>query len=127
MITRTMQVSEQSTSETTEQQEQQVVELQQPALPSNIEERLANIERQIMLINRNVFTVNELALWLDISPSRVYRLVREKNIPYWRQVGKIYFKKDEIEQWQLKTRISTNEEIESAAVTRCTLQRLKRI
>lgn len=127
MITRTMQVSEQSTSETTEQQERQVVELQQQALPSNIEERLANIERQIMLINRNVFTVNELALWLDISPSRVYRLVREKNIPYWRQVGKIYFKKDEIEQWQLKTRISTNEEIESAAVTRCTLQRLKRI
>lgn len=81
------------------------------------DERLARIERLILLSAKEALTVSEVALMLGISESRVRHLTSEKEIPYYKQGKNTYFKKSEVENWMLKDRIPTNDEIRSKATT----------
>lgn len=81
------------------------------------DERLARIERMIIMSSKNALNTKEVAIMLDISESRVRHLIMEKSIPYYKQGKKTYFKKSEIEDWMLHTRYETNAEIESKAST----------
>lgn len=80
-------------------------------------ERLERIERLILLSAKEALTVSEVALMLGISESRVRHLTSEKEIPYYKQGKNTYFKKSEVENWMLKDRIPTNDEIRSKATT----------
>lgn len=82
-----------------------------------VEERLERIERLVIIGSKEVLDTREVALLLGISESRVRHLTCERNIPYYKQGSKTYFRKKEIEQWQTQTRIPTNAEIESRGVT----------
>lgn len=81
------------------------------------EERLARIERLILISSKNVLSVKEAALMLDVSESRVRHLVCDSTLPYYRQGKKIYFKKTDIESWMLNERIPCKSEIECQATT----------
>lgn len=81
------------------------------------DERLARIERMIIMSSKNALNTKEVAIMLDISESRVRHLIMEKSIPYYKQGKKTYFKKSEIEDWMLHTRYETKVEIESKAST----------
>lgn len=81
------------------------------------DERLARIERMIIMSSKNALNTKEVAIMLDISESRVRHLIMEKSIPYYKQGKKTYFKKSEIEDWMLQTRYETKAEIESKAST----------
>lgn len=81
------------------------------------DERLARIERMIIMSSKNALNTKEVAIMLDISESRVRHLIMEKSIPYYKQGKKTYFKKSEIEDWMLHTRYETKAEIESKAST----------
>lgn len=81
------------------------------------EERLARIEQLILMSSKNVLSVKEAALMLDVSESRVRHLVCDSTLPYYRQGKKIYFKKTEIESWMLHTRFPCKAEIERQATT----------
>lgn len=82
-----------------------------------VEERLERIERLMVIGSKTVLDTKEVALMLNISESRVRHLVSERNIPHYKQGRITYFKKSEIEEWQLRHRIPTNDEIKSKAAT----------
>lgn len=81
-----------------------------------VEERLERIERLMVIGSKAVLDTKEVALMLNISESRVRHLVSERNIPHYKQGRITYFKKSEIEEWQLQNRIPTNDEIRKKAV-----------
>ncbi len=89
----------------------------------NIDERLERIERLMVIGSKAVLDTKEAALLLNISESRVRHLVSERNIPHYKQGRATYFKKSEIEQWQLQHRIPTNDEIRKQAVNYTALNR----
>lgn len=89
-----------------------------------VNERLARIERLITIGSKNVFTTDEVALLLGISTSRVRHMVCDREIPHYRRGNKVYFKKSEIEEWQLSQRVPTNEEINNKATTHVALNRM---
>ena len=89
-----------------------------------VNERLARIERLITIGSKNVFTTDEVALLLGISTSRVRHMVCDREIPHYRRGNKVYFKKSEIEEWQLSQRVPTKEEINNKATTHVALNRM---
>lgn len=83
----------------------------------NIEQRLERIERLLIIGSKEVLTTSDVALLLNISESRVRHLASAREIPYYKQGSRTYFKKSEIEEWQLSQRIPTNKEIKRKATT----------
>ena len=81
------------------------------------DERLARIERLILIQSKEALTVSEVALMLGLSESRVRHLTSEKELPYYKQGKNTYFKKSEIEAWMLKDRVPTNAEVNALATT----------
>lgn len=90
----------------------------------SIEERLTRIERIVLIGSKNVLDVSEVAIMLNLSESRVRHLVSERSIPFYKQGIKTYFKKSEIEEWQLSERIPTKNEIGSLASTHIAVSKL---
>lgn len=85
---------------------------------------LGEIRRSIIVMMKDVWTCEELALVMNVSESRVRHMAAEKVIPSYRPTGgKLYFKRSEIEAWMTSHR-ATNERSEAA--TREALRRLKR-
>ena len=65
------------------------------------DERLARIERLILIQSKEALTVSEVALMLGLSESRVRHLTSEKALPYYK----------------LQDRVPTNQEIKAQATT----------
>lgn len=86
------------------------------------DDRLARIERLILISAKEALTVSEVALMMGISESRVRHLTSEKELPYYKQGKNTYFKKSEIERWMLSERVPTNSEIRSLATTHCIIK-----
>ena len=82
-----------------------------------VEERLERIERLLLLGSKEVLNTSEIALLLGISESRVRHLTNAKKIPHYKQGNKVYFRKKEIEAWQLQSRVPTDDEIRSRGIT----------
>lgn len=89
-----------------------------------VEERLERIERLLIIGYKDVLNTSEVALLLGISESRVRHLTCERNIPHYKQGNKTYFKKKEIEQWQMQERRPSNSEIESRGITYAVTNRI---
>jgi excisionase family DNA binding protein len=89
-------------------------------------EKLESIERllkqnkggdEIPVTSKEVMTAKELADYLSISMSQVYKLTHNREIPFYKPGGKhLYFKKSEINEWVTKFRIKTDYELEEEAV-----------
>lgn len=82
-----------------------------------VEERLERIERLLQIASKEALNTTEAALQLGISVSRVRHLTSAKKIPHYKQGNKIYFKKKELEAWQLQSRVPTDDEIKSKGTT----------
>jgi excisionase family DNA binding protein len=92
----------------------------------SIEERLERIERLVVSAFVDVLSTRDVAYLLNLSESRVRHLVSEKKLPHYRsENGRVYFHKDEIQQWQLAHRVPTQKEINSMAVTHTVLHSSK--
>lgn len=82
-------------------------------------ERLEKIERLLEsqnLLQKEVLNLNESALYLELSTSHLYRLTSTSCIPYYKPNGKkLYFKRTELDQWLLRNRVITKDEIETQA------------
>jgi len=86
---------------------------------------IGEIKRSVIALMKNVWSVKDLALVLDISESRVRHMAADKVIPTYKQNGTLYFKREEIEAWQLRNRTASKDEINSQASTYCATRRLK--
>ena len=76
---------------------------------------------QLSLNQKEWFNVNELSVYLSISPVTVYKYVHEKTIPFYKipESSKLIFNKHEIDQWILnsnenKKKLTQNEIVEIA-------------
>ena len=73
---------------------------------SSIEERLDRIERMTLLAAKDVFTVEDLALYIGKSEKTIRNSV--DNIPHYKNaLGQLTFKRDEINAWQCSVKCTT--------------------
>lgn len=100
---------------------------------AEIKETLAGIKADTELSNRrteilkkNVWTIDELALYLRLTPDRCSRLAKDRAFPSYKQNGRYFFKREEIESWLTSNRISSADELASQAAFH-TLTRRKSI
>jgi len=82
-------------------------------------ERLSQIEQKIdeqALLQKSVLNFNEACRYLEISPSHLYKLTSTRQIPHFCPQGKkLYFNRQELENWLQRNRQSTTEEIDKEA------------
>lgn len=79
--------------------------------------------RRNEILKKNVWNINELAVYMQLSTDRCLRLAKERAFPSYKQNGRYYFKREEIESWLTSKRTpSVDETISEAAlrsISRC--------
>jgi len=82
-------------------------------------ERLKIIEKHVLdrnIILKNVLSFSEACLYLELSQSHLYKLTSTGAIPHYKPNGKkIYFNRAELDQWLLRNRMDSQDEIEQQA------------
>jgi excisionase family DNA binding protein len=77
--------------------------------------RLEKIEKLILgqnLVHKDVLNLNEACEFLELSQSHLYKLTCSGAIPHYKPNGKkIYFRRVELQDWLLRNRTSTSEEM----------------
>lgn len=91
-----------------------------------LEERIKRIEGLLLISCKEALNVAECALLLGVTEGRVRHLTSQKELPYYKQGKSVYFRKSEIEDWMLKERVPTNEELieKASKITKCKNKRL---
>ena len=82
-----------------------------------IEQSLQRLEAMLIIGMKNVLDVRETAAMLGVSVDHIRHLVSSRSIPHYKKGTRVYFKKSEIEDWQLETRIATCAENQRTAAT----------
>jgi len=68
------------------------------------------------LVRKDVLNFNETCDYLELSQSHLYKLTSTGTIPHYKPNGKkIYFKRSEVDEWLLRNRTASSEEIENRA------------
>ena len=81
----------------------------------SLDQRLERIE-QLLLNQKTVMTLEEACLYCNFSKSYMYKLTSGQRIPHFKPQNKaIFFKKTELDDWLLKNRVATLDEIEQKA------------
>lgn len=82
-------------------------------------EKLENIELMLLqqnLLQKEVLNLKEACTYLDMSASHLYKLTSQKQITHFCPQGKkLYFKRNELDQWLLRNRQHSTDEIETMA------------
>ena len=69
---------------------------------------------------KEVLTSDEVAKYMGISKSYLYKLTMRQQIPHYKPMGKMcYFNRLELEQWLQSNRVSTTTEIDQRAQDFC--------
>lgn len=62
---------------------------------------------------KEILTIDEVAEFLGLSKSRVYKMTSNREIPYYKPGGKVtYFNRQDLEQWILSSRISSISDVD---------------
>ncbi len=88
-----------------------------------IDERFDRIETAALLGAKEIIGIEEAALLTGYKVKGIYSLTHERRIPHYKKNGKLYFKKSELEAWMTDTKVLTNAEIHSKAVTYTALRK----
>lgn len=80
-----------------------------------VETMFAELQKLTIALNKNVLTVNELALLSGLTKGYIYNLVHHKKIPHYKSEGGklVYFKKSEVEKWLCAKYVPTQAETEA--------------
>lgn len=71
-------------------------------------------------MENKILTIENVAEMLGVSKSYVYKLTSKRILPHYKPMGKVvYFKREEIEDWIFRNRMTTDEELEMQAVNYC--------
>lgn len=77
---------------------------------------IANKLDEQNLLQKTVLNFNEACIFLDVSPSHLYKLTSTKSIPHFCPQGKkLYFKRSELDDWLQRNRQSSTDEIDAMA------------
>lgn len=86
-------------------------------------ERLDRIEKAIETLNtggaiaqmNDPMDIKELAAYLKMSVSAIYKFTSSDTIPHYKNGKRLYFKKEEINEWIFSNKIKTTDDIEKEA------------
>ena len=79
--------------------------------------KLDRIEELTLIGAKAVLDIEEAALYTGFTKTHLYTLTSERRIPHYKKGRKLYFKKAELEDWMLESRVLTEDEIEGRAET----------
>lgn len=79
--------------------------------------KLDRIEQLAMIGSKTVLDLSEAAVFTGYSESHLYNLTSKRQIPHYKKNRKLYFKKQELEEWMLEREVKTDKEIRSKAST----------
>lgn len=83
---------------------------------SAILNRIESLIKDQGLSVKEVLSLTDACLYLGISKSHLYKLTSTGRIPYYKPMGKkLYFKLSELNQWLLRNRSETMEELDQKA------------
>ena len=58
--------------------------------------------------NKNILTVDEVISYTGFSQKQIYKLTSSRQIPHYKPSGrKLFFKKDELDEWITQGRVKT--------------------
>lgn len=90
------------------------------AMNEDIEKLADLITASTILCNKEVLTSDEVAKYMNISKSYLYKLTMNREIPHYKPMGKMcYFNRLELEQWLQSNRIAPNAELNQQAQNYC--------
>ena len=82
-------------------------------------EKLEHLENMLSgqtMLKKEVLNFNEAALYLDVSHSHLYKLTSKGAIPAYKPNGKkLYFNREELNNWLLSNKLTTKDEINTLA------------
>jgi len=81
-----------------------------------IAKRLDRLETLTALSAKNVLDINDTASLTGYSVKYLRLLIAKREIPHYRRGNRLYFNRDEIEDWMMGTRIPTKEEMNIKAM-----------
>ena len=85
-----------------------------------LSDKLDRIEVLLLGATKTVLTLDDCIRYTGYSRQHIYKMTSCNEIPYYKpNGGVIFFDKAEIDQWLLRNRQSTSEEIERKAATYC--------
>ncbi len=72
-----------------------------------------------MYMDKTFLTTTEAAAYIGTTANYLYKLASQRHrIPYYSPSGrKLLFKREELDEWILSTRVSTDEELERKVTT----------
>lgn len=96
----------------------------QPLIKYIMKEELQQVADLItantIFCTKEVLTSSEVANYLGISKSYLYKLTMRCEIPHYKPMGKMcYFNRKEIEQWLQNNRVATDDETSQKANAYC--------
>lgn len=80
--------------------------------------KLEKLEQLTLLSAKKVLTIDDVSSLTGLSKPRIYALCSNREIPHYKQ-GKLYFKREEVENWLTANRQPTRTEIGSKAAAYC--------
>lgn len=83
----------------------------------DISTRLERLERMAAL-SKNVLTINEVAMLTGYTVKYLRQLIARHELTYYRRGNRLYFNRNEVENWMMEQRIPSNEEIRIKANSR---------
>lgn len=94
---------------------------------NEIMKRLDRLEVLTLLAAKSVLTLDEVCLLTGLAKSTVYKMTANRAIPHYHADGgkHLYFKKDEVENWLTRNRVSSQTEDEQRAVNEYSTKRQK--
>ncbi len=89
--------------------------------------KLNRLEALTLMGVKNVLTLDEVCLLTGLAKSTVYKMTANRIIPHYHAEGgkHLYFKKDEVEDWLTRNRVSSQTEDEQRAVNEYFTKRQK--
>ncbi|PCH93972.1 MAG: hypothetical protein COB83_12815 [Gammaproteobacteria bacterium] len=84
-----------------------------PFADNNIQKLIQHEFYKITLNLKKVLTFDECVEYTGLSKGYIYKLTHGRLIPHFKPSGKkIYFAREEIDQWLLSNRVMTTEEVQ---------------
>ena len=88
-------------------------------MDTNILEKLERIEKLLetqQAMQKQVLNFNDACIYLELSQSHLYKLTSTGSIPHYKPNGKkLYFNRQELDNWLLRNRSNSIGEIEQEA------------
>jgi excisionase family DNA binding protein len=97
---------------------------------NSLEKMVLEIKAELRLENpkvafRELMDINQLSDYSFLSKASIYTLTMKREIPHFKQGKRLLFKKSEIDDWILKSRKKTREELYAEATLKMYKKRLK--